>query len=343
MHHHDHRPARSPILDPRVGLSLALVLFGCVSGQPPSGSGTTSDAGTGSNATEDPSGSSGGVGSSGGGADDSTGDPSGRHHPVGFADAAMHGPALKLQAEDCRGCHGTDLAGVGAVPSCDSCHQEGWREDCVYCHGGTADQTGAPPRDLDETTDVSLLTFIAHPKHVIEQNHPAYDCDQCHVKPTDVLSMNHIFDTTHGASELDFTAGLSPAGVWDGSSTCGSLYCHGNGRQDNGSYMHDQPTPSCGGCHAYPGTEQPNIQALSGRHAKHSGEGVACRDCHVDTDAGGNIATATLHVNGSPEIAFSENAPNITWNAASKSCTGSCHGTEGENHNHQSDEDWNSN
>ncbi len=126
MHHHDHRPVRSPISLARTGLSLALVLCGCVSGQPPSGIGTTSDSGT--SAGEDPSGSSEGAS---GGADESTGNPSGRHHPEGFADAAMHGPALKLQAEDCRGCHGTDLAGVDAVPSCDSCHQEGWREDCV--------------------------------------------------------------------------------------------------------------------------------------------------------------------------------------------------------------------
>jgi hypothetical protein len=64
----------------------------------------------------------------------------GVYHPAGFAAAAMHGTEMELQRQDCRGCHGADLAGGSAV-SCDGCHQSGWRTDCTYCHGGGLDDT----------------------------------------------------------------------------------------------------------------------------------------------------------------------------------------------------------
>lgn len=327
--------------------AVLLGLFGCTTLDPSgadSSGGDSSGHGDGSEGASS-SGSSTANGSESSGADE-TGH-NGLYHPEGFADPAMHGPELKLQVQDCRNCHGADLTGGVVAVSCDSCHKvagnddpTAWRTECVYCHGGELDQTGAPPRDIDEITEVSLLSFIAHPKHVIELDHPAYDCVQCHTKPMDVLSEGHIFDGSAGKGEVVFTGGLSAAATWDGAGTCASLYCHGNGRTDSGVYSHDLPTPSCGGCHAYPGTEQPNTGALSGRHATHAEEGVSCVDCHVDTDAGGSIATATLHVNGARDVAFSANAPGVTWNAAGSFCTGTCHGDEGEDHNHVSEEVW---
>ncbi|MBX7080961.1 MAG: hypothetical protein K1X88_17310 [Nannocystaceae bacterium] len=274
------------------------------------------------------------------GADSTTTNGLERYHPLGYHEAGMHGPDMKLQAEDCRECHGDDLAGGTSEVSCDACHTAGWRTDCVFCHGGELDQTGAPPRDITGTTELSMLSFIAHPKHVAESNHPAYDCTQCHTKPMDVLSSGHIFDGTAAVAEVSFAMSLSDAGVWDGSGNCSSLYCHGNGRQDDGTASHDMATPSCGGCHAYPGTENSNTNALSGRHGEHiADQGLSCQDCHADTDAGGSIVTATLHVDGSPQVKLAGDAAVLMWDPVAKTCLGSCHGAE-ETRIHTAEDNW---
>lgn len=266
---------------------------------------------------------------------DSSGGGLDRYHPLGFGMASAHGPALKLQAEDCRECHGSDLTGGTSEVNCDACHTAGWREDCVFCHGGTLDQTGAPPNDITDIDEVSMLSFIAHPKHVIEQNHPAYDCTQCHVKPTDVLSMNHVFDDTPAQSEVSFLMGLSDAGNYDGSGSCSSLYCHGNGRQDNGTYSHEMAAPDCGGCHAYPGTANNDLNSMSGEHRRHMNEGATCKDCHTDTVMGDTILTATIHVDGNKDVSLSGPAVDMTWNGGAKTCNGTCHTGEAEGHNNE--------
>lgn len=252
----------------------------------------------------------------------------GRHHPVGFNDSATHGIALKEQAEDCRSCHGNNLEGATG-PSCDSCHQAGWRTNCTYCHGGTDTMTGAPPRDLHGATARDQLTFRAHTEHTTVKNHAAYDCTECHVKPADVLSVNHIFDNTPGGmSEVDFQAGLSPNGSYGGSGSCASLYCHGNGRTV-GSYSHDQPEPNCSGCHTGPGSTLAAYLRMSGEHARHMREGYTCVDCHgAVVDGAGTITTPDLHVNGAKDIQF--NVAGFTWNNGR--CAGTCHG---ERHNNR--------
>ncbi|MFO0633125.1 MAG: hypothetical protein U0168_09770 [Nannocystaceae bacterium] len=306
--------------------------------------GSPSNAGDASSAGSSGGSDSGGMTSAGpggsSGADTTTTNGLDRYHPLGYHEAGAHGPDMKLQVEDCRECHGDDLAGGTSEISCDGCHTEGWRTDCVFCHGGELDQTGAPPRDITGTTDLSMLSFIAHPKHIAQNDHPAYDCTECHTKPLDVLSSGHIFDETAAVAEVSFAMGLSDAGVWDGSGNCSSLYCHGNGRQDNGAYSHDMAAPSCGGCHAYPGTENPNVGGLSGRHGEHLGEqGLTCQDCHADTDAGGSILTATLHVDGAPQVKLAGDAAVLMWDPVNKTCLGSCHGAE-ETKNHTSEDNW---
>ncbi|MBK8235940.1 MAG: hypothetical protein IPK74_10310 [Deltaproteobacteria bacterium] len=319
-------------------IALAACLTACTT---PSDAGS-GDAGSSSSATSMGSGAESSGGSttvtSTTAADTTAADSSGglnNYHPLGFGMASAHGPALKLQAEDCRECHGSDLAGGTSGVNCDSCHTAGWREDCVFCHGGSLDQTGAPPNDITDIDEVSMLSFIAHPKHVIEENHPAYDCTQCHVKPTDVLSMNHVFDDSPAQSEVSFLMGLSGAGSYDGSGSCSSLYCHGNGRQDNGSYSHDMATPDCGGCHAYPGTANNDLNSMSGEHRRHMNEGAECQDCHTDTVSGDGILTATLHVDGNKDVKLSGPAVDMTWNGGAKTCNGTCHTGEAEGHNNE--------
>lgn len=245
-----------------------------------------------------------------------TGSNSGRYHPEGWAAPSAHGTALKKQQEDCRGCHGADLAGGTVSVSCDGCHPAGWRTDCTFCHGGVDDSTGAPPRDLLGAT--SGLSFNAHGVHVSARpNHAAFDCTQCHVKPADVLSAGHVFDGTPNAkAEVSFSAGLSNQATY-ANGTCSQLYCHGDGRGHNGTYQVTGPPTTCHSCHgdAVGGT-------LSGQHREHLREGVRCSDCHGRVASSHTaIATAALHVNGTVEVDF---PPNSITRSGGR-CTGLCH------------------
>ncbi len=238
-------------------------------------------------------------------------------HPVGWNAVGQHGLAANLQLKDCTPCHGADLTGGTSGSSCDSCHVEGWRTNCTYCHGGTDNTTGAPPVDIDGT--VTLLTFAAHTVHVEEGNHAAWSCDQCHVAPLDVLSAGHIFvgDTTPGAAEVDFADGLSADGVYVADGSCGNLYCHGDGAAALGSVTPDITT-DCGSCHGSataPGT-------LSTVHDNHLAEGATCGECHAGTATGSDaISGPALHVDGDVETSFPSGMV-----FANGTCTGSCHG-----------------
>lgn len=238
-----------------------------------------------------------------------------RHHPDGWAEPAMHGTAMKLGLQPCNDCHGSGLDGrLG--PSCDSCHQPQWRTTCTYCHGGTDNETGAPPRDLSGTTATADLTFIAHTAHVAGPRHPAYDCITCHEKPTDVLSLGHAFDDTPGRAEVAIADG-----DYEGGGRCANLYCHGNG-QTPGAVSHDDGPRGCNDCHAGPNAGRDIWDTMSGEHADHLREGVECVDCHGATvDAANTIATDANHVDGQVQLSFSA----ATLTRSNGTCSGTCH------------------
>ncbi|MEQ9501089.1 MAG: c-type cytochrome domain-containing protein [Deltaproteobacteria bacterium] len=245
-----------------------------------------------------------------------------RYHPDDFALPEVHGPDLKQGEQDCRDCHGVDLTG-GVGPSCDDCHTQGWRTTCTFCHGGTADDTGAPPRDLNGVTDYIALSFAPHTEHVVGARHPAYDCTTCHTKPEDVLSTNHIFgDPVRGVAEVRFEQGLSPEGTYaDG--TCDNLYCHGNGRA-TGSAARNDGARLCDSCHPSRISGRDAWATMSGEHEDHLREGVDCSECHAATvDDASAIVGPMLHVNGTPDLAFPPGT--ITRNVT---CSGTCHGED---------------
>jgi mono/diheme cytochrome c family protein len=72
------------------------------------------------------------------------------------------------------------------------------------------------------------------------------------------------------------------------------------------------PTPACGSCHAIP--------PATGRHSTHGSKGVSCSSCHGSGYSATTVNAAT-HSNGIKDLTAS-----IGWNAASSSCTNSCHG-----------------
>jgi len=239
-------------------------------------------------------------------------------HPAGFEVGTVHGYDMEKQVSDCRTCHGADLTGGTSAVSCDSCHSAGWRTNCTFCHGGGANQTGAPPRELAGGTTAS---FSAHTKHVTADSvHVAYDCVQCHAKPADVLSTNHVFDGSHAAlAEVNFSAGLSANGTYLGSQQCDNLYCHGDGQGDNGSYDGHFGSTNCNSCHH---TNDGQYSALSGQHGLHmNAGGITCADCHSTTvNASNAITSAAKHVNGVPDYSLQ----GLTYTGGK--CSGSCHG-----------------
>ncbi|MES2643310.1 MAG: CxxxxCH/CxxCH domain-containing protein [Myxococcota bacterium] len=255
-------------------------------------------------------------------------DPSDGHHPPGWEAPDVHGMAAKHQDQTCVMCHGPDLAGGDVGVSCDTCHEDGgpgtaWRTDCTFCHGGVDNLTGAPPEGISDETDAADTSFPVHTTHVQDTSFKsAFDCVQCHVKPTDVLSSGHVFlgDTTPGVADLSFVAGLSPAAEWE-RGTCSNLYCHGNGRSDNGSVSVDS-TVRCGSCHAVQASGEDAWERLSAPHEDHLEEGVTCNECHGEVvSAGDVIAHPELHVNGSVSVRLPSG-----MTRASETCTGSCHG-----------------
>lgn len=233
----------------------------------------------------------------------------------------VHGLETKLGEQDCRTCHGDELDGDGVSDtSCDTCHSEGWRTNCVYCHGGDATQDGAPGRDIDGTTELLDLSFRAHTAHVTEQNHAPFGCEQCHAQPDNVLTQGHLFDATPAFAEVELLFGLSPAGIY-AAGTCGNLYCHGTGRGPDGTASHDMDALSCSGCHADE-TTPPRWETMSRGHALHLGEAIECGQCHLNVVTGNaTIVNATKHVDGVADVLMAEPLMSINENG----CTGLCH------------------
>lgn len=244
-------------------------------------------------------------------------------HPPGWEAPAAHGAAAKLQDEVCTGCHGAELDGTPDAGSCDSCHEAGWRTDCTYCHGGVDNATGAPPEGIRDEIDAAETSYPRHSTHVeATALKSAFDCVECHVRPTDILSAGHIFvgDATPGAADVTFAAGLSRAATWDGNGTCSNLYCHGNGQGDNGS-VEVTAAVACGDCHAVTNADGEGWAGMSGQHQAHLVEGLRCAECHGNVvNDEGTIVDVAPHVNGEVDLQLMS-----TIVRTGDTCDGSCH------------------
>jgi predicted CxxxxCH...CXXCH cytochrome family protein len=244
-------------------------------------------------------------------------------HPTGYNAASVHSPDFYKDPSACKACHGSNLTG-GSAKGCDSCHKiKTWLTSCTYCHGGTDNQTGAPPEDVAGKTATTVPGVGRHSSHAADgASHVAFSCAMCHGKTyTSALDPGHL--------------GLAPAdiaftGLAKGSSYsfttywCSNVYCHGNGKPGSSgkALWIGSLSGGCSACHddqtAGSGT------TLSGKHKKHLvDKGLKCNDCHQCVVNGSNqIISKAKHVNGTIDIC----AP--TWNASQKSCSSpgsNCH------------------
>jgi predicted CxxxxCH...CXXCH cytochrome family protein len=190
---------------------------------------------------------------------------------------------------------------------------------CSSCHGSAA--SSAPPKDLSGDTAPTAQGVGAHAKHAGTSDwHREIACSSCHLVPVTDGDPKHR--DGDNIAELKFD-GLNPVGTYNrATASCGTSYCHGNGRGSNGTVAWTTPgAKTCTSCHATSGT------GMSGRHRKHiADENMTCSECHgAVVDATRKIIDAKLHINGVHEIKMA----NGTFNAATRSCANTgCHGTE---------------
>jgi predicted CxxxxCH...CXXCH cytochrome family protein len=250
-------------------------------------------------------------------------------HPALWADADAHGTAYNEgTGGDCAtsSCHGVTLDGGASGISCNDCHS-GWKTDCTFCHGGGDNLTGAPPAAVDGSISRALIAVGAHTDHVeATPTHAPWDCGLCHVEPSSAVSPSHI--DGDGIAEVVFSGLNSAASFNSGTGQCSSLYCHGNGRTDNGAELWTaDPVYDCGQCHESGGP----ADTMSGKHKKHIvDKGVECYECHYAVVSPAlTIIGPSLHVDGVMDVDFPTSG---TWNAGSGNCSslpgGACHGSK---------------
>jgi hypothetical protein len=246
------------------------------------------------------------------------------YHPSHYDAAGTHGLDMKMQVDDCRECHGESLDGGSSNVSCDGCHEDGWRTECTYCHGGRDDDTGAPPRDLDGDVEPDDQVYAPHVAHVSDGPvHGAYDCVQCHRKPEGVLWGGHAFDDTPGRAEVDFREGIADRGSWDGESC--TVYCHGNGQEEGEVLV--TADPQCGDCHVVMASPTSQRLQMSGEHREHLSQAMDCGDCHPNTDGQDTLTDPAVHADGGVDLDLGD----VTIDANGR-CDGTCHE---ENHNNR--------
>jgi predicted CxxxxCH...CXXCH cytochrome family protein len=230
-------------------------------------------------------------------------------HPAGWQDGAVHGPAAEANISSCEACHGADLNGGSAGISCDTCHN-GWKTNCVFCHGGTDNQTGAPPKDTHGATATSSVTIGAHSSHLMAKSGIASPiaCTECHVVPTDALSSGHMDAATATLTfgTLATTGGSTPS--WNRTTAqCSSAYCHGASLSSGSNKTPTWTTvngtqAACGTCHALPPTGSwPGFPNGTFTHQKGQHSSYDCSKCHPDATKT-SITTPALHINGKADI-----------------------------------------
>lgn len=190
---------------------------------------------------------------------------------------------------------------------------------CDSCHG--SDGVAAPPTDLAGNTARTSPGVGAHRQHLGASNqYREMSCSQCHVVPTSTSTPGHIdgdnqaevpFDSLNGAAQY-------------ANATCTNLYCHGNGRGNNGtmSWTAD-PNLGCNSCHSDGG----NADSMSGMHKKHLEEDMECTDCHASVVNGAMaIIAPNLHIDGAKSVLIASGG---TWQPSTLRCSNlACHGSE---------------
>jgi predicted CxxxxCH...CXXCH cytochrome family protein len=129
---------------------------------------------------------------------------------------------------------------------------------CNACHGSEINP--APPPDVTGNTYTGFIGVGSHQSHVTVTNYSrAFDCTECHIKPTKAREIGHIDDSTSDA-EVRFDSLATDNGTllpfWNrNQATCMNVYCHGEfprGDTANDPVWTNVGDILCGTCHRIP-------------------------------------------------------------------------------------------
>ena len=226
--------------------------------------------------------------------------PSG--HPVDwgtYSSDKYHAKGVQKKGWDltsCQACHGVDYAGGRSGVTCLTCHSN-TPESCSTCHGSSSN--AAPPKDLIGLSDTKMKSVGAHQAHLSGTNYSVgIACSECHLIPTSLYSPGHIdselpAEVTFGSIATD-NGTLMP--VWDGISSCSTVFCHGGFAGGNDKHKPDWTVvggneTQCGTCHGLP---------PAAPHPQEPIETVRqCHLCHaVMIDENYTIIDKSKHING---------------------------------------------
>ncbi len=245
-------------------------------------------------------------------------------HPVGWVNVnsgEFHGLFIRdidWDLRNCQECHGVDYAGGIANSSCLPCHPK-TPEDCIVCHGGVDNLTGAPPEDLEGNVVPTAHGVGAHTAHLEGDEFAAgFECHTCHAVPDSFYAPGHIGADSQAEvmfENLALADGAQP--IWNSDAeTCANSYCHGNwalakeqsdfdnfytGDEMTGNNASpvwtDPESVDCESCHNLPPTGHIPFELN------------VCTNCHsAVVDADGNIVDKTKHVNGQINV-FGQERP----------------------------------
>jgi predicted CxxxxCH...CXXCH cytochrome family protein len=249
-------------------------------------------------------------------------------HKAAPADAVHTSVGTGAAATACNKCHDQTVDAAGKIKivatSPYTTHIDGTVQTsatlgCTSCHG-TSGVNAAPPTGLhaSETTTASRHVG-AHQSHVTTTNTGnvawAFDCDQCHPKPSTNTHANAVVGAANPA-EMIFAASPGTGTVYNSGAnppTC-TGYCHGSGtapaavwgtarNQTNWGGLQRTPqwtnvTGTYRACTACHGTVPP-LNADT-HHPQNTSD--ACSTCHGSgyTSTAVTGAAQTTHVDGSP-------------------------------------------
>lgn len=207
---------------------------------------------------------------------------------------------------------------AGAPPqtlTCTSCHGDANRTAIA---GADPNLKSAPPVGTKGETAATARAVGAHQAHVNKADFRANPlaCNECHVVPTSTNHSNGVVDLSFGT--LAKTGNVTP--TWSGTAlTCTGSYCHGNfaGGNTAAAPSWTGGAMTCTSCHGGP--------PATGDHRRSQHVGLPCSNCH-GTGYSSTTVNKALHMNGVKNAGGAGSM--ITYNAATRSCSPQCHGTE---------------
>jgi len=238
-------------------------------------------------------------------------------------------PAVAGGLTACAQCHPATMNPDGTLNVAGGKHMNGALEalggTCTSCHGDATRSTNpaAPPKGTKGEIATTTRAVGAHQTHLnTGAMRGAIACTECHVVPTSTSHSNGTVTVTFGA-----LANTGTASSWSGA-TC-ATYCHGATLTGGGTLKTpawtkvDGTQAACGTCHG--------ISPQTGQHQRSQHVGRACGVCHPGyaSTASNNSVTVNpaVHVNGTKDVGGTGTSI-TTWNAGTRSCSPSCHGTK---------------